>query len=31
MLRLLEATGLEWKPSTDHDLGSSVACLTAQI
>ncbi len=31
MRALLEATGLEWSPSVDHDLGSSVVCLTAQI
>ena len=31
MRALLEATGLEWTPSVDHDLGSSVVCLTAQI
>lgn len=31
MRSLLEATGLEWTTSVDHDLGSSVACLTAQI
>jgi RimJ/RimL family protein N-acetyltransferase len=31
MRGLLEATGLEWSPSVDHDLGSSVVCLTAQI
>ena len=26
MRSLLEATDLEWTPSTDHDLGSSVVC-----
>lgn len=31
MRSLLTATGLEWSTSVDHDLGSSVACLTAQI
>lgn len=31
MRSLLTATGLEWTTSVDHDLGSSVACLTAQI
>jgi len=31
MRALLEATGLEWSPSVDHDLGSSVVCQTAQI
>jgi RimJ/RimL family protein N-acetyltransferase len=31
MRSLLEATGLEWSASVDHDLGSSVACLTAPI
>ncbi len=31
MRALLEATGLTWEPSVDHDLGSSVVCLTAQI
>lgn len=31
MRSLLQATGLEWSLSADHDLGSSVVCLTAPI
>lgn len=31
MLRLLEASALDWVASQDHDLGSSVACLTADL
>ena len=31
MLRLLESTDLEWVASRDHDLGSSVSCLTAEL
>ena len=31
MLGLLHATDLTWVNTPDHDLGSSVVCLTAQI
>jgi RimJ/RimL family protein N-acetyltransferase len=31
MLALLDATGLTWAVSHDHDLGSSVVCLTADL
>ena len=31
MLGLLEHSPLDWQPSTDHDLGPSVLCLTATI
>jgi hypothetical protein len=31
MLHVLERSPLDWQPSTDHDLGASVVCLTARI
>jgi hypothetical protein len=31
MLGLLKSGDLEWVTSPDHDLGSSVVCLTADI
>ena len=31
MRQLLEATGLTWEVTTDHEFGSSVACLSAVV
>jgi hypothetical protein len=31
MLGLLKATGLDWVPAADHDLGSSVVSLMAEL
>jgi GNAT superfamily N-acetyltransferase/DNA-binding transcriptional regulator YbjK len=31
MLGLLRATGLDWQPAPEHDLGSAVVCLAADL
>jgi len=31
MRALLGATDLDWTATTDHDLGASVVCLTAEL
>lgn len=31
MQRVLDRTDLAWEPTTDHDLGASVVCLTAAV
>ena len=31
MQRVLDKTDLAWEPTTDHDLGASVVCLTAAV
>ena len=31
MLHMLDRSSLDWQPTTDHDLGSSVVCLAATL